>query len=55
MKMEIFPGFLCVQGLKENVEHIMQLGFAHSTKTAGLKILGEAGKQEILQQMFWKF
>ena len=55
MKMEIFQGFLCVRGLKENVEHICNWVLHIQQKLQGLKILGEAGKQEILQQMFQKF
>ena len=38
MKMEISQGFLCVRGLKENVEHICNwVLHMHSTKTAGVE------------------
>ena len=40
MKMEIFQGFLCVRGLKENVEHICNWVLHIQQKLQGLKILG---------------
>ena len=51
-----FPGlYLCVRGLKENVEHICNWVLHIQQKLQGSKILGEAGKQEILQQMSREF
>ena len=49
------PGFLVCTRSERKCWTYMQLGLHIQQKLQGLKILGEAGKQEILQQMFRKF